>query len=937
MNTERVTCAICGVDDTEVIATKGDLTADITNVVCRRCGLVYINPRPPAAEYESFHVESFLKERHGISDAGDVARKVGGNDLKIKSAVLEFIRPALRSGVRVLDVGCGFGTLLHLVKKEISDAKVEGIELATVDVEAAKRFYNFDLYKGSLARYAEAHPDARFDLIILHHTFEHFPEPRAELRRMKGLLAPGGVIYIGVPDIMDIRKRPEIFFQLGHPYSYSPASLRKMLAAEGLAVVAWNPDAAFPGGMEILAEPSPPTRPEAPAEAMRAGGRSEDVVRAVRSAGRRFARMRGVRDRLLFFLPEPMRIAATRWIYILFKRSSSSAFTPALITALAGGLLFVLPHILIRWTIARSGDIYSFFTFSNPDPLVNLAPMLRDVIDGHWWVSDGRTWEHIGMPNLWSFADPIILAPFSFLLSSISDVFFVGHFLFPAIASGFLFLIADRITGRRLLSALFSIFTVAAGIFWTLVPPMTIENAKLLARSFFLGSPPGEILQSKYVSLSITPGIAFFAAAAFALVVAFERKSRWIAAAVGALVGLLIYIYITDAIYLLSALGIAGGLSLAVRDWARVRVAATALIAAAVIGSGYLWNFFAVRTLPYADEFYRRVGGEITHAFRWSRWPDYLLFILLAILVGLWGKRKKRPGVALAVAAMVLAGIAVLNMQVIVGFNPAPTVWGEHQLYLGLGLAWFIAVVWATENFGRWKRAASTAAAIVFFILIARVAQTEIVWAAALAPESRLPSSIARSIEWLEKSTPIDSVVASPSLVTNAYLPTWTHNRVLLPVAVTSPASLAEIRDRWLLVSTLFGVDPDTIRPYLERRAPADPVVNQMENNIIIFLYDSYFFPNEIDAFFRGRVGMKIPQEEVERLLSELERYPRRAAYLLNRYRIDYLYVGPNERRLAGRDFDKVDYLLKVYDDPDGEISIYKVDVSLTEANGGGD
>ena len=929
MNTERVTCAICGVDDTEVIATKGDLAADITNIVCRRCGLVYINPRPTAAEYEDFHVESFLKERHGISNAGDIVGKVEGNDLKMKSAVLEFIRPALRSGVRVLDVGCGFGTLLHLIKKEIPDARVEGIELATVDVEVAKRFYNLDLFAGSLAKYVETHPETRFDLIVLHHTFEHFPEPRAELARMKRLFAPGGVIYIGVPDIMDIRKRPEIFFQLGHPYSYSPASLRKMLAAEGLAVVAWNPDAAFPGGMEVLAEPSPPTRPEVPAEAMRAGERSEDVVRAVRSAGRRFARMRGLRDRALFFLPEPARIAATRWIYILSKRSSSSAFIPAFVAALAGGLLFALPHIIIRWTVASGGGIYSFFTFSNPDPLVNLAPMIRDVVDGHWWVSDGRTWEHIGYPNLWSFLDPVVLAPLSFLLPTTSDVFFIGHFLFPAIAVVFLFLIARIITGRTTLSILFAVFTVAAGIFWTVLPPLDIESAKLVARSLFFGSPPGEILQSKYVSLSITPAIAIFAAAAWAVASAFERSRLAPAILAGFLIGLLVYVYITDAMYLISGLGVAIVLSLAFRDWKMFRAGVTMLLAAAVTASGYLFNFFAIRTLPHADEFYRRLGGEITHAIRWSRFPEYLVFILLAAFVLVWGRKTGKRGVALAVASWILAGIVVLNMQVIVGFNPQATAWFVHQLYLGLGFGWLILISFFIERSR--QRILERAVCLVFLVLLARTVHTEVVWAGATAEESRLPDGIVRSVRWINENTPRDSVIASPSLVTNAIIPVWTHARVLLPVAVTSSASLAEIRDRWLLVSALFDVSPEVIRPHLERRGGrVDDFALNQEDNIVIFLYDTFFFPTTPDAFFRGRGGMKIPQEETERLLLELERYPRRTAYLLNRYRIDYLYVGPNERRLSSVDFDALPFLRKEYD-ADG-IAIYAVDRSaLTE------
>jgi SAM-dependent methyltransferase len=316
MITERVTCAICGVDDAEVLFTKGDLTADITNVVCRRCGLVYMNPRPTIAEYRQFHVEDFLRERHGLTDAAQVAPKIKGSDVRIKSAVADFVVPALPRGARVLDVGCGFGTLLHLFKERLG-AQAQGIELATVDVAAAKQFYGLDLFHGSLEEFAEARRGEQFDCIALHHTFEHLPDPRGALRLMKGLLAPGGILYIGVPNIMNMRKRPEIFFQMGHPYSYSPATLQKILAAEGFSVVKFNRRAAFPGAMELLAVADRDSR------AMPSMGEGADyraVLGYVRRTQKKFAFFRAMRGISLFWLPRGLRLRVSHAVLQILKK-----------------------------------------------------------------------------------------------------------------------------------------------------------------------------------------------------------------------------------------------------------------------------------------------------------------------------------------------------------------------------------------------------------------------------------------------------------------------------------------------------------------------------------------------------------------------------------------------------------------------------------------
>lgn len=302
MITERISCAICDGNDTEVVFTKGDLTENMTNVICRKCALVYLNPRMTAEESARFHVTDFLRERHGLVTAEQVAPKVKGSDLRMKSAVADFIVPHLARGARVLDVGAGFGTLLHILHERLG-ASVEGIELADVDVAAARKFYGIELYHGSLEAFAALYPNRRFDCIALHHTFEHLPHPREALRLMRGLLASGGILYIGVPNIMNIRKRPEIFFQWGHAYSYSPASLQRMLAAEGFLVTRYNRRAAFPGAMELLA-----SLDESAGLTLSEGSEYRDVIRSVRRAARKFALLRAARGALLFWLPRGLRL-----------------------------------------------------------------------------------------------------------------------------------------------------------------------------------------------------------------------------------------------------------------------------------------------------------------------------------------------------------------------------------------------------------------------------------------------------------------------------------------------------------------------------------------------------------------------------------------------------------------------------------------------------
>ncbi|MGB1103628.1 MAG: hypothetical protein ACPG21_08370 [Crocinitomicaceae bacterium] len=44
-NTEKVNCNLCGEDDTDLLSTVGQHGIPINLVICKNCGLGYLNPR----------------------------------------------------------------------------------------------------------------------------------------------------------------------------------------------------------------------------------------------------------------------------------------------------------------------------------------------------------------------------------------------------------------------------------------------------------------------------------------------------------------------------------------------------------------------------------------------------------------------------------------------------------------------------------------------------------------------------------------------------------------------------------------------------------------------------------------------------------------------------------------------------------------------------
>lgn len=605
-------------------------------------------------------------------------------------------------------------------------------------------------------------------------------------------------------------------------------------------------------------------------------------------------------------------------------------FFPILIIAgaLSSGILFILHQLIIVYKLWGEGKSYSFLSFAAPDPLVNLAPMIRDVIDGHYWISDGRIWENSGLPNLWSALDPWLIAPLTWLTRSVPTALLLGHFFVGAATFIIVYLIARRLVGRKNWSLLFSLLFSAAPLLGYYLFPVSLFNIKLVLRTILpFGSPPGEILMSKYVSFSVLPGLPIFALAFLFILLALEKKERKWQIFAGIIHGLLIYVYLTDVMYLFTAMSIMVVIFFLQKRFSEIKKLATIIGIATITSALYWWNFFYIQFLPWSKEFYIRLGGELTHQFRTSHIKEYIALIIFSLVVWFLGKKMGKQVVATYLIGLATAGILLLNLQVFVGYNPAPTVWSGHQMYFGLFLAWLVVAYWVylilKQKWPVMSKVFSMSLILIVVMVTARIAYTQFFIASYLYPAHTLPANITRSLNWLNANTPRDSVVVSPSLITNALLPVFTHNNSLLPVAVTSAASQAEILDRFFVAYSLFGYSPEYIKSALKNDLPkSDDLTGYQENGLTTWLFESYYVDHSIDGYFYRRTA-EIPPEVTARIVSDYEHYPKRKEYLLNRYRADYLYVGPYEKMYSGVDFSKQEYLEEVYNEED--VSIYKI------------
>jgi ubiquinone/menaquinone biosynthesis C-methylase UbiE len=114
-----------------------------------------------------------------------------------------FFTPFLQRGMRLLDCGCGPGTITIDLAKLVVPGQVVGIDIEPAQLRSAQhraRQQQTNASFGVASIYALPFSDGHFDGVFAHALFEHLREPVRALREMKRVLRSSGLVGIRSPD-----------------------------------------------------------------------------------------------------------------------------------------------------------------------------------------------------------------------------------------------------------------------------------------------------------------------------------------------------------------------------------------------------------------------------------------------------------------------------------------------------------------------------------------------------------------------------------------------------------------------------------------------------------------------------------------------------------------------------------------------------------------
>ncbi|MFE9425370.1 methyltransferase domain-containing protein [Kitasatospora sp. NPDC006697] len=186
------------------------------------------NPQNPSAVYTHGHTDGVLRSHRSRTAANSAA----------------YLLPELRAGQRLLDVGCGPGTITADLAELVGpEGRVAAIDTsAEVLAEAARCAAARGI--GNIAFevadvFQLPYPDGEFDVVHAHQVLQHLGDPVAALREMRRVLAPGGVLAVRdadyramawYPELPELERWMEIYQQSTRINGGEPNAGRRLLA-----------------------------------------------------------------------------------------------------------------------------------------------------------------------------------------------------------------------------------------------------------------------------------------------------------------------------------------------------------------------------------------------------------------------------------------------------------------------------------------------------------------------------------------------------------------------------------------------------------------------------------------------------------------------------------------------------------------------------------
>lgn len=229
-NYEKIDCPLCSCTASEVLFLNDRYGIPATTVRCKKCSLVFQNPRLTKEKLIQFYSSDNYRNIYGnesVLNPGNFQKKFTFDynykfDTNNYSAIESMYYFIVNSGIEfetICEIGAGGGWNL---------AQFNLIGKSTIGYEPNRTLVKMGSDKGiKLEQGFLEEVSGEYDLVILRHVLEHLSEPIEDLKKI--IRHNNKYLFVEVPGIID--KLPSI--QNAHNFYFSLNTLNRTLAKSG--------------------------------------------------------------------------------------------------------------------------------------------------------------------------------------------------------------------------------------------------------------------------------------------------------------------------------------------------------------------------------------------------------------------------------------------------------------------------------------------------------------------------------------------------------------------------------------------------------------------------------------------------------------------------------------------------------------------------------
>jgi len=205
----------------------------VENRICENCGLVFLATPPSQNDLREYYAEYSAINQPEHSAVGPDFEELL---LSIARQRLDFIKDHIKDGAKILDIGCGIGATLKVIR---DDSGAKGLTLTGINPEErfslfGEKKYGLNIFRGMFEDFDLA--GGPFDFVILDNVLEHFADPCATLRHVHSALADGGRLFVATNNV----HTPHGFlwqnFFPDHIVTFSEDTLKAALESAGYVI-----------------------------------------------------------------------------------------------------------------------------------------------------------------------------------------------------------------------------------------------------------------------------------------------------------------------------------------------------------------------------------------------------------------------------------------------------------------------------------------------------------------------------------------------------------------------------------------------------------------------------------------------------------------------------------------------------------------------------